>query len=73
LYVEDICIQLESLGKTILCNYKEPDDYEKMSKEDPGWIHHFGATYNKLGSNWGRYYEYKSKLNKKWGKEIPTT
>lgn len=73
LYVEDICVQLESKGKTILCNYKETDEYENMNKEEPGWIYHFGSTYNKLGSNWGKYNEYKSKLDKKWGRLIPTT
>ena len=63
LYVEDLCIQIGK-GKTVLCNYIEPEEFQSIDTvKKLGWIHHGGNTYNKLGSSWGRYSEYKEKLN----------
>ena len=73
LYVEDFCVQLGEKGKTILCDYTEPYNYPDEKENKKKWILHGGSTYFKLGSQWGRYKEYKEKLNKKWGREIPTT
>jgi len=73
LYVEDFCVQLGENGKTILCDYTEPYNYPDEKENKKKWILHGGSTYFQLGSQWGRYKEYKEKLNKKWGREIPTT
>jgi beta-1,4-mannosyl-glycoprotein beta-1,4-N-acetylglucosaminyltransferase len=73
LYVEDFCVQLGEKGKTILCDYTEPYNYPDEEENKKKWILHGGSTYFKSGSQWGRYKEYKEKLNKKWGREISTT
>jgi len=74
LHVEDLCMQLGGRGKTILCNYLEKNDYELLDQNKcKKWIYHGSSTYSKLGSSWGKYDEYKNRLNKKWNIEVPTT
>lgn len=74
LHIEDMCMQLGGKGKTILCNYLEPEEYESLDENiNKKWIYHGSTTYLKLGPSWGKYEEYKNRLNKKWNANIPTT
>ena len=37
------------------------------------WFVHYGDTFALKGAKWGKWKNYKIKLNEKWGKEILTT
>lgn len=65
LYVEDYCVQIGNVY-TIkgISGYKQSNN---------SYISHHSVTLNKLGSCWGRYFEYKQKLWQKWNKKIMTT
>lgn len=78
LYVEDYCCQLKTLGLkcyTIEVNASEmsPSVIYDSLKEKYTCFNHHSYTLNQRGTCWGRYHEYKEKLNKKWGREVKTT
>lgn len=76
LYVEDYCINAEEktgLGcYSIVMNGAESKIAPANIKEGPYIMHH-SATVNVKGTCWGRYREYKERLNKKYNREIKTT
>jgi len=67
LYVEDFCLQTKKItGRspyTLLIG---------KSPKLPYFLCHHSHTIRKLGSRWGKYNEYKSRLVKKWG-DVKTT
>jgi len=67
LYVEDYCCQVG--GVRII----DIDGYEQRVPEGCDYFTHWSHTLNKLGCQWGDYRKYKDKLNKKWGRPVPTT
>lgn len=71
-YVEDYCIQTGGTGHLLLSDCIEPQKFAQIGDEKK-WIHHGGATYFNLGSGWGKYWEYKKRLDLKYGREILTT
>lgn len=70
LYVEDYCIQAQEFGGvyTIRSNASEG-----TSINTGKYISHHSATVTERGTAWGRYWEYKDILNKKWSRIIKTT
>lgn len=79
LYVEDYCAQVNLLHKrkcyTVLTNSKQlpPDTLYGEVKHEKNFFYHHGFTFGKMGPAWGRYHEYKNKLNMKWNRSIKTT
>lgn len=72
LYVEDFCVQAREKG--IKCTTMYLDGFEGYRRFDTDrWFVHHSKSLNKYGCAWGDYVEYKDKLNKKWGRVIPTT
>jgi hypothetical protein len=67
LYVEDFCLstkqKTDKSSYTILIS---------KSTKDLSYLCHHSYTLKALGSRWGKYNEYKSRLLKKWG-EVKTT
>ena len=76
LYVEDYCIKSQEktgLGcYSILMDGSESKNAPINIKDKPYIMHH-SVTLNKRGSCWGRYYEYKNRLNIKYKRDIKTT
>jgi len=69
LYVEDYCAQLKSYGLlsfTILTDACESLPDATYSYEPESYLRHHSATVAKRGYCWGRYSEYRAKLEKKW-------
>lgn len=74
LYVEDYCAQMNRVLKrknsTIFIdsdvNYSLDKNYTKEFNRDK--LRHHSATVSKLGNAWGRYFEFETRLIKKWGK-----
>lgn len=69
LYVEDYCAQLKSQGKsafTILTDACESPFNATYSRESGSYLRHHSATVAKRGYCWGKYREYREKLEKKW-------
>lgn len=77
LYVEDYCIQAKEKNlncHTILINSTEMSPNIKyFDIHEESFFCHHSHTLNKLGCGWGKYWEYKNKLNKKWNRQVPTT
>ena len=73
LYVEDYCAQMNrTLGRnnyTILIDSGVDEIMD--SNNNDGFVRdklrHHSATVSKLGSAWGRYWEFRDVLTKKWG------
>lgn len=68
LYVDDYCLQTNAKG---LKNYTIPINAYEASKDDiyssdESYFRHHSATVNRLGFCWGNYWEYKSRMDKKW-------
>lgn len=75
LYVEDYCVSVKKFGSiyTIL----GVESYDSTSRDvvnipESNIIHH-SETVRLRGFTWGRYFEYKEKLNNKWKRKIKTT
>lgn len=79
LYVEDYCAAVNIIhGKkcyTVLTNSKQlpPDMVYDEVRAQKNFFYHHGFTFGKMGPAWGRYHEYKQKLNTKWNRNIRTT
>lgn len=69
LYVEDYCGQAkEKTGFpvcTILTKSRESSP-ERLDESMPMYLNHHSVTVNKRGTAWGRYWEYRKKLEDKW-------
>lgn len=67
-YVEDYCAQVrEKTGlptRTILTFATEASPY--AVEPYPTWLSHHSVTVNKRGPAWGKYWEYRKKLEDKW-------
>lgn len=72
LYVEDYCIQSENFGGIYSIN-TNGFEYNKNLKLPDKYIVHHSHTVNERGCAWGRYYEYKQRLDIKWKRQIKTT
>jgi hypothetical protein len=69
LYVEDYCAQLRSKSKlsfTIFINSSESPLSTVYSDEEKTYLRHHSATVAQRGYCWGRYREYRDRLEKKW-------
>jgi len=72
LYVDDYCMQVASRGLkcyTIPINASEAEKDDEYKSEGSYFKHH-SYTVNKLGYCWGKYWEYKSKMDEKWKKAL---
>ena len=78
LYVEDYCAQLSRTKKqsiyTISIQSRESDPKHTYKKTDntESFLNHHSCTVSERGFCWGRYHEYRYKLEQKWP-EIKTT
>lgn len=75
LHVEDFCMQSGGLGKTILIQYLEENQFVEINdiESRKSWIYHQSTSCKSDGSWWGEYKKYVDRLNTKWGKEVPRT
>jgi len=69
LYVEDYCAQAKSVTGhkvyTMLVNSQEAPPQVRLENND-SYLNHHSVTLNKRGPAWGRYWEYREKLEAKW-------
>jgi hypothetical protein len=69
LYVEDYCGQVkEKTGfpvRTILTNSNESSPHQR-DESLTTYLNHHSVTVNKRGPAWGKYWEYRKKLEDKW-------
>lgn len=74
LYVEDYCIQIAQKGLKIYTLLIDSNPNEKVPNiNEKEWMLHHSATLSQRGACWGKYNQYKIKLNAKWGRQIKTT
>lgn len=79
LYVEDYCASINIIhGKkcyTMLTNSEQLPALTVYSEvhNKKNFFYHHGFTFGKMGPAWGKYNEYKQKLNAKWNKVVRTT
>ena len=77
MYVEDYCTQVRiNLGRkiyTLPTNWIWAQDQKNVITNHSNWFIHHGDTFGKEGARWGKWNYYKSRLDKKWNKRIPTT
>lgn len=69
LYVEDYCAQLKHKDLpsfTILTNSAESSPTGSYSFTDLRYLRHHSVTVSQRGYCWGRYREYRDRLEKKW-------
>lgn len=74
LYVEDYCMEASKSGGiySILTNGAEASLVDNSQLPTTYVLHH-SKTLGERGTMWGRYREYKQKLNIKWGVDVKTT
>ena len=69
LYVEDYCGQAKKKTgfpvRTILTNSKESSPHQR-NESLTVYLNHHSVTVNKRGTAWGKYWEYRKKLEDKW-------
>tara|TARA_R100000654_G_scaffold40902_1_gene66993 strand:- start:2 stop:1243 length:1242 start_codon:yes stop_codon:yes gene_type:complete len=69
LYVENYCGQVKQKTglpvRTILTNSKESSPYQR-DESLTTYLNHHSVTVNKRGTAWGKYWEYRKKLEDKW-------
>ena len=75
LYVEDYCMAANQLGGIYTIGGINGAESKLIdsSKLPLSYMLHHSATVNERGCAWGRYYEYKERLWKKWNKKVKTT
>jgi hypothetical protein len=70
LYVEDYCAQLKRIyGQkifTILTSSSEASPYTPIIWSRPTFLDHHSVTLNECGFCWGRYWEFRGRLESKW-------
>ena len=75
LYVEDYCVSVKQFGS--IYTIFGVESYDSTSRNvyplPESYIIHHSETVRLRGFTWGRYFEYKEKLNNKWGRKIKTT